>query len=125
MKLLLPLLLLAAGGVLGFIAWRSEEPEYVAPRLEDAPEAIPERLSGAVPAGYRTVSMEVEGMCCQGCPSTLYATLAGVEGVSEVAVEFVAAGVPGHAFVVAADAVSADSLSAAIASEKYGVRVLP
>ena len=125
MKYLPITLLLLAGGVLAAIALSSEPADYVAPSLENPPAPIPTQLTGVVPAGHAVVKLEVDGMCCRGCPSTLYDALLALEGIDEAAVEFVASGVPGHIAVVAPEDFPVDRLTGAIASEKYTVRQMP
>ncbi len=81
------LVLAAAGLVLGWIAWRAQEPTWSAQPVEVLPDTVPAALSGEVPAGCVVRRFEVEGICCAGCPKKLYAHLAQVEGVREVAVD--------------------------------------
>ncbi len=79
--------LLVIGLLLGWIGWRAKEPSWTAPPKEEIPQSVPVALSGEVPEGCVVRRFEVEGMCCKGCPGKLYAHLANVAGVREIAVD--------------------------------------
>jgi copper chaperone CopZ len=80
---------------------------------------VPVALGGEVPAGYVVRRFQVEGMCCSGCPKKVYAHLAALPGVCEVAVDpilqQVAAVVPAERDVA--------SLEAALTFDKYSAKV--
>jgi len=80
------LVLVVAGAVLGTIAVRAKEPDYVVPTVE-ATQAIPIALTGDVPEGFAVRAFDVSGICCPGCGSKLSGALHAVEGVREVAVD--------------------------------------
>jgi copper chaperone CopZ len=84
MKYLGLLLLLAAGGALGWLGLRADAPDYVAPRPA---ESVPVALTGEVPAGFAVRTFDVSGMCCTGCSAKLYAAVTRVEGVRAAAVD--------------------------------------
>ena len=109
------LLLLAAGAVLGTIAWKAKEPTYSAPV---APENVPFELSGDVPAGCVVRGLDVEGMCCDGCTGKLYDALTALDPVREAAVDPVLERV---AVVVPAELDTA-VLEAALTFDKYSAR---
>ncbi len=79
--------LLVVGLLLAWIGFRAKEPTWTAPPKEEIPETVPVALSGEVPEGFAVRRFAVEGMCCKGCPGKLYAHLANVEGVREIAVD--------------------------------------
>lgn len=126
MRLALPVLVLAAGGALAWIALRAPQPspEPVAAGWEQklgALEPIPARLDGPAAAGCVIRTLSVEGMCCQGCPRSLREKLLAVEGVRRAAASLelgeVQAEVPAG--------LDAAVLVAAIASDKYHATALP
>ena len=120
MKPSLPLLavVLVAGTALGWVGMKAalaERTPYEPVTLEDRPETVPVRLSGEVPAGCVVQELDVEGMCCAGCPSKLYSVLAGVPGVEEIAVDPIL----GRASVVVRDDVDVVSLEGALTFGAY------
>lgn len=82
------LLIVVAAGVLGRIALRAPAPDYEPVAIEDAVPAthVPRAVVGEVPAGYVVRTLEVSGMCCEGCPGKLYSALQAVPGVVKAAV---------------------------------------
>lgn len=78
---------LGAGFLLGWIGFRAKEPTWSAPPEEVIPASVPVALSGEIPEGFAVRCFEIDGMCCKGCPGKVYARLANVEGVREVAVD--------------------------------------
>lgn len=126
MRLLLPALVLLAGGALAWIALRAPRPsaEPVAAGWEQklgAVEAVPARLDGPPAAGCVIRTLTVEGMCCQGCPRSLREKLLALEGVRRAAASFelgeVQAEVPAE--------LDPARLVAAVASEKYRATLAP
>jgi len=106
------LALLAAGGVLLFIALRAEEPSYEVPvHAADIPLAI----EGEIPPGFVVRRFAVEGMCCQSCAGKLERVLAPLAGVERVAVDPLRGEVQA---LVRADVESA-ALAAALTFDKY------
>lgn len=78
------LALLAAGGVLAFIALRASAPTYAVPvRAAD----IPLSIQGEIPPGFVVRTFEVDGICCQSCAGKLERVLATLAGVERVAVD--------------------------------------
>lgn len=117
MRSLLLLLIVVAGGWLGYVGWSADAPTYSAPS-----DRAPDELSGDVPAGYVVRRFSVEGMCCEGCPKKLFHRLEAMEGVNEAAADLETASVS----VVVAESVPVESIVAVLASEpKYTVRALP
>ena len=57
------------------------------PRLVEVPDRFPVRLSADVPEGCVVRSLEVEGICCDGCGAKLFAALTALEEVREAAVD--------------------------------------
>jgi copper chaperone CopZ len=80
-KLLLSLLVLAAGGAAAWIALRTPEPTYQPPR------EVPSALASQPTEGELVRTLDVEGMCCGSCRPKVYDALAAVPGVREAAVE--------------------------------------
>ncbi len=78
---------LLAGAALGIVAWRAETPDYVPPRLVEVPDRFPVRISADVPEGCVVRSLEVEGICCDGCGAKLFVALTSLEEVREAAVD--------------------------------------
>jgi len=77
-----------AGLVLGWIAWKAEEPTYSAPVQDPEPPAVvPATLSGEVPPGRVVRTFDVDGICCNGCPGKLYVKLDQLDGIDEAAVD--------------------------------------
>jgi hypothetical protein len=111
MKLLGPFLLLAAAGVLGWIALRAPERAYVPPVPDEvqAHETVPDRLSGAVP----------EGAVVRTFAAKLHHALASVPGVVEAAVRFE----DGTAEAVVAAETDPARLVAALSFDKYKARL--
>lgn len=110
------IILLLAGGVLAWIAITSESQDQstrAAGLAADAP--VPTHLALEVPAGYVARVFDVEGMCCMGCPRSLYEKVIAIDGVAAAAASFdeqtVAALVPAD-FSVA-------SLESVLDSDKY------
>jgi copper chaperone CopZ len=112
------LVLGAAALFLGWIALRAEQPTWSAPPQEVLPDTVPATLSGEVPAGFVVRRLDVEGMCCTGCPKRLYAHLADVAGVREAAVDPILGEV---AAVVPAELDVAE-LEAALTFDKYAAK---
>lgn len=110
MKLLLPILLVAAGAA-AWIAVSSEGPHRTRPDHRPAPAT----LASAAGPGEVVCNLAVEGMCCNGCAGKLHAAVMQVEGVREAAVDFdtgtVLARVPAGLEVAA--------LEAALTFDKY------
>ena len=77
----------AAGIVLGVIAWRASGRTYVPPARAEAPLTIPTSYEGAIPSGFVVERVPVEGMCCDGCKGTLYERIMELEGVQAAAVD--------------------------------------
>jgi hypothetical protein len=120
MRLVLPVLILAAGGALAWVALRSPqapEQSVAAGWRENLGEAepVPPRLDGPAADGFVIRTLAVEGMCCRSCPRGLREKLLAVEGVRRAAASLelgeVQAEVPAG--------LDPALLVAAIASEKY------
>ena len=116
MKLMLPILLIAAGAT-AWIAVRAEPPHRTRPDHRPAPETL------AAPAGpgERVVSLAVEGMCCSGCTEKLHQAALGVAGVREAAVDFES----GTVLARAATDVDVAALEAALTFDKYRAKARP
>ena len=110
-----PLLLAGTGLVLGLVAWRAEEPTYEAPRVEELPEFVPATLTGEVPSGWVVRTLDVQGMCCAGCPRKLYGALGRVGEVREAAVDHVL----GAAHVVVPEGLDLAVVESALTFGKY------
>jgi len=80
-------LLVVAGIVLGTIAVNSNSGTVDPVPVLSAPEVAPHALSGEVPAGFVVQTLEIEGMCCEGCTRKLHTALMEVPGVREAAVD--------------------------------------
>jgi copper chaperone CopZ len=110
MKLLLPILLLAAGAA-AWIAFSSEGPHRTRPDHRPAPAT----LASAAGPGEVVRNLAVEGMCCNGCAGKLHTAVMQVEGVREAAVDFdtgtVLARVP--------EGLEVGALEAALTFDKY------
>jgi len=68
------LLLIPVALLLAWVALRAPEREAV----DAAPPAVrrvPRALEEAPPPGFRVVSLEVAGICCEGCSGKLYGAL--------------------------------------------------
>jgi len=81
--------LLLAGGVLawvGFTAGPQDQPTRAAGLAPDAP--VPAQLADEMPPGFVARVFDIEGMCCQGCPRTLYEKVIVIEGVHAAAASF-------------------------------------
>ena len=117
-----PTILLALAAVgLAIVVWRAPERAYVAPRDTDPPAHVPVRLSGDVPEGCVVRSLDVEGICCEGCGGKLFVALSAVEGVREVAVDPVL----GVARAVVPSELDAARLEDALTFSKYSARLRP
>jgi copper chaperone CopZ len=115
-KHLILILVVLAGIWLGFVALKADPPTY-----DGAAGEVPAHLSGELPAGFRVASFEVEGMCCSTCPGKLYASLSGVEGVREAAVDFDTS----TAEAVVPEALPDEALLAVLNVDKYTARPRP
>lgn len=80
--------LLLAALVLGLIAVRAPEPQ-AAPPVPVVAGAVPYEIHGEVPADRVVRTLQVEGMCCEGCAAKLRSALLAVDGVTEAAVDSV------------------------------------
>ena len=82
-------LLVGAALVLGWIAVRSPEPDYVVPQDEQfEPQVIPIALTSAAADGDVVRTFDVSGMCCNGCTSKLFEALDRHPSVNAAAVSF-------------------------------------
>lgn len=124
MRLVPVLLLVAAGGVCAWIAFRAPEPDYVPPSAPGAVQAaasVPSALPEEVPEGMAVRTLDVEGMCCNGCTAKLHAALVALPDVSAAAVSFET----GRAqALVPADADPAELVDA-LCFDKYAARLRP
>jgi hypothetical protein len=111
-------LVLLAGGVLGYVAWRAPEPSY-APSVPA--EDVPVRLSEHVPAGFELREYSVEGMCCQSCAGKLQQRASALADVRAVAVDSVLGVV--QAWV--ADGADDAPIVGALTFEKYSAERAP
>ena len=112
---LLPILLVVAGGALGYVALRAPEPTYTAPR--QVPRELPEDL----PEGTVVRAFDVQGMCCEGCSEKLFAAALEVPGVSGAAVRFERE----ELRVVCDPATAPDVVARALSFGKYTVAARP
>ena len=113
--LLVPLVLLAGAAAL-WVARRTPAPTY-APPTEAAPAytVIPEVLASPPGPGEVVHELEVEGMCCNGCPVKLHELLTQIDGVRIAAMSFDTS----SAGVIASSDVSGDELVRALTFDKY------
>ena len=114
MKLATALLVLA-GLVLAAIVLRAGEPSYEVRRVREMPERTPFALSGTPPAGHVVLSLDVEGMCCDGCSGKLHAAASALDEVVEVAVDPIL----GRAQVVVPAGFDVARLERALTFDKY------
>ncbi len=112
-------IILLAGAVLGIVAWRAETPDYVPPRLVEAPDRVPVRLSADVPEGCVVRSFEIEGICCDGCGGKLFVALTSLEEVREAAVDPIL----GLAQAVVPAGLDTARLEQALTFSKYSARL--
>lgn len=83
------LLLVLAGIVCGWIALATPgRTDWTAPPHLALDEPVPATLPPALPEGHEAFVLDVDGMCCNGCPRKLYEKLMNVEGVVAAAVSF-------------------------------------
>jgi copper chaperone CopZ len=87
MKWLLALLIAAAGVAAVYLFLRSPEPTYSAPK-EAEQASVPRELASRPSDGEIVCTLDVSGMCCNGCSAKLHRALAAVPGVREAAVDF-------------------------------------
>ena len=80
--------LLVAALALGVIAIRAPEP-HAAPPAPDVSGAVPWEIHGEIPPDRVVRTLQVEGMCCQGCAAKLRSALLALDGVSDAAVDSV------------------------------------
>lgn len=116
--------LVAVGAVLGYIAYRTPEPDYTPPaarQVQAQESAVPTALSGEVPDGMLVRTFDVEGMCCSGCTAKLHAALVALPDVNEAAVSFEA----GQAQAVVPETTDAALLVEALNFDKYTASLRP
>ena len=115
-------LLLGAGVALLVVALTNEDPTYVAPTREtSAPHRpAPPELSRPVPSGCVVRTVEVAGMCCDGCTGKLFELLTAIPEVRDAAVSFDA----GRAQAVVPADFDAHVLEAVLTQEKYTARLV-
>ena len=83
------IILLLAGLVLGYVALKAEPQAERAVAAGLAPdEPVPSQLEAKIPAGYVARVIDVDGMCCKGCPRGLYEKVVAVDGVLAAAASF-------------------------------------
>ena len=122
MKSLGLFLLVAAGAVLGWVAYRTPEPTYVVPQLDETdPEQIPLALTQVAQAGDVVRTFDVEGMCCNGCTGKLYRALAEHPSVNAAAVSFE----HGTAQVSVAKEFDSTALVSLLTFDKYSAALRP
>jgi len=122
MKSLGLVLLVAAGAVLGWVAYRTPEPSYVVPELQAAePEQIPLALTRVAQPGDVVRTFDVEGMCCNGCTGKLYRALAEHPSVNAAAVSFE----HGTAQVSVAQEFDSTALVDVLTFDKYSAELRP
>lgn len=111
-------LLVAAGLALAWIALRHTlDAGATAPEIQ-VPSRIPVALTGEVPDGYVVRAFDVQGMCCDSCAAKLYAPLAAIDGVDEIAIDPLSGRV---ATLVPAD-LDVGLLTAALNRDDYSAR---
>lgn len=111
------ILLLLSALVLGTIALRAPEPQ-AAPPQPVVGVVVPYELRGEVPAGCVVRTIEVEGMCCEGCAAKLRSALLAVDGVREAAVD----SVRGRALCVVPQELEVARLERALTFDDYHAR---
>lgn len=117
-SLLFSLFLLAAAAGLGWIAWRSPDPDYT------APHQVPTHISVATPPGFVVRTFEVEGMCCASCPPRIEEAAQRIEGVQAFAARLGEEAVGEVDLLVPADLDSA-ALEAALTFDRYVAHLAP
>jgi copper chaperone CopZ len=111
------LLVLVAGGVLGWIASRAPDQDYEPVVIEEADLGtyVPRALIGEIPDGHVVRTLDVSGMCCGGCSGKLYAALQETPGVMKAAVSFE----DGTASALVPDDLETGQLEVALTFDKY------
>lgn len=110
------LLLFLSAVVLGFIALRAPEPQAAPPQLVRSGR-VPYTLSGPVPDGCVVRTLDVVGMCCDGCAGKLHTAVSGVAGVREAAVDSVL----GRVLVVVPEDLAVAKLEESLTFDDYRV----
>jgi copper chaperone CopZ len=114
MKVLLALILLAAGALVWVLDSRSE-PTFAAPEEVQTYAPAPTVLLRSPAEGQVQTAFDVEGMCCTSCTGKLHARLVALPGVQEAAVDFETS----SALVIAGAEVGVEDLQAALTFGKY------
>lgn len=107
-------LIFVSGGAAAWIALRTPEPTYTAPRAD-----VPAVLASQPQEGEVVRAFDVEGMCCGGCRPKVYDALAAVPGVREAAVEI------GRATAIVDAKVEPAELEKALTFDKYVAHARP
>jgi hypothetical protein len=112
-----------AAVVLGAIAFRAPEKDYVPPTAAaiEAHHPAPQSLPAEIPDGCTVRTIEVSGMCCLGCTGKLYERLRATSGFVEGAVSFE----DGVARVVMSKDAEPAAFASALRFDKYEARLLP
>lgn len=112
-KLLLVSIVLAGGGLL--YIWNTRgAPTYVAPVIGE--QATTRTTLASTPAAGECVRvLDLDGMCCGGCPPKLQKALAAVPGVREAVVDFQAK----TASVIAPEKLALTELESAATFDDY------
>ncbi|MEM7515495.1 MAG: heavy metal-associated domain-containing protein [Planctomycetota bacterium] len=113
----------SAALILGTIAVRATGKNVQAEKAFVLPpdQPVPTVLVDQAPAGFVIRELEVEGMCCNGCPRTLYERVRNLPEVESAAVSFDDSLVQA---VVPLD-FPVSKLEEALASDKYKVAPRP
>jgi copper chaperone CopZ len=118
MKHLSTTLVLLAGLALAWVVQRTDGPDYAAP---GGASGVPRALPAALPAQQEVETFAVTGMCCDGCPTKLYARLLEVPGVTFAAVDREA----GRAQVAVEPGTDGEALLSALTFDDYAAVPLP
>ncbi len=115
-----PVLLVLAGVILGWIALSAEERTYAGPVSVEPPENVPYALAGDVPVGSVVRMLEVDGICCMGCPGKLWVALDQLDAVQEAAID----PIQHRAMAVVPSELDVAVLEEALTFGKYSAQVL-
>jgi copper chaperone CopZ len=120
MKKLLAAIVVVAAGATVYI-WKTRgEPSYVAPVLAEQ-TTTPTTLVSQPAADECVRVLDIDGMCCGGCPPKVRKALAEVAGVREVAVDFQAK----TASVIAPQSLAIAALERAATFDDYHAKARP
>lgn len=110
-----------AGGLLTWIAVQNPGGDYEPLSIDDVPEEVAVHLTGEAGPDDLVRVFDVDGMCCNGCASTLASSLGGLSQVSEAAVDVSQATVS----VIVEAAYPVEGLLALLNTGKYSASARP